>query len=117
MSIKIEFRTDYADINNRIYEFKDSITIGEMIDRFLKKSLLFERDKNKTLCIKDEKSGLWKDLKVGGYNFVYNGKTIFQYDKEGFFHDRLDNRVLKDIFGNEKFVQIGVISTIGIVAG
>ena len=34
MSIKIEFRTDYADINNRIYEFEDSITIGEMIDRF-----------------------------------------------------------------------------------
>ena len=118
MPIKIKFRTDYADINNTIYEFEDSITISEMIDRFLKKSHLLDRDKNKTLCIEDGKNGLWVDLKVGGYDFVYNGNIIGQYDKSRkFFHKRSDNRFLKDIFGNENIVQIGVISTIGIVAG
>ena len=72
MSIKVKFKTDY---NDEIYYFEDSITIYQMINKFLCESDLREKDKNKRIWLKD-KDGLLKEYEVGGYDFAYKGRII-----------------------------------------
>ena len=88
MSIRIKFKTDYADINNDIYEFKDSITFGEMVQEFLFESNLKEREKNKTIWLKDGKTGLMRENKVREFDFVYNGKIIGHSYRDHFSYDQ-----------------------------
>ena len=98
MSIKIIFKNN--DEYNKCIEFKDSITIKEMIIEYSCKCGLSEE--KKTIEYHSDKDGSVKKLEIKpDYRFIYNGRIL----------DRKNKTTLNNFFKNKKNVIIRVFDS------